>query len=987
MVVEQSISGHGFEVGDMVWAKMKSQLWWPGHVYSEDFATPLVRRSKREGMLLVAFFGSSSFGWFDCSELVSFDCNYVEMCRQTSSRAFVRAVEEAVVEVNRRIGLGMSCMCRNKQSFRVIDVQGFVAVDVAGYDSGAVYPVDAIRKARDGFQPKLAYDFLRKLALEPTDSEHVDDINFVKNKATVVAYRKAVFKDFDEHYDQASIQEPARQETSSKAPLNGMAVLADGLGKHKKDEYLFKPRDDSKEIIKEKEEVISGPGPGPEEVKIPNSPLGELGSGKIITLENIKKQKKEGISEGTQRSDVNHETDLSRVLGDLHSLAVDPCNTVNRGSRNKVKKAFLRFRSLVFQKGKNFSLPLADGEPNATKSSEDNVEPSSGLKRGPSDCQQDVNDSKKKKVGDIRKLTDEKKLTTRDVKQPVAMTLKKPGPEPTVLVLKFPQGGSLPSFNELKARFARYGPMDHSATQILRNSLSCQVAFRHKAHAKAAYGFVVESTSLFGNTDVKCSLKGVGDVDAAEPELLVKVPKNHHQPAPSLVPATSGGEEAAGKGGREVFADSLGKVMNTARPTNDAKKDDCLFKPEAPQRSDGNYETDLLRVLDDLHSLAVDPFNTVNTGSRIKGRKAFLRFRSLVFQKGQNFSLPLAGGEPNASKSSEDSVQVPPVKPPSGLKRGAPNHQQEMAAAKKKKVGDIKSLTKEKKVTKMIDGPLSRVVNQPVSTTLKKPVPELIKKTEQQLAPGPTMLTIKFPQGGSLPSYNELKAKFACYGPMDHSGTHIFWNTLSCQVVFRHKAHAHAAYRFVVESTSLFGNTGVKCTLKEVATVSSAKPEPPVVVSSGVGVGVQPKSILKKSGGEEAAANGGKGRVKFMLGGEESQISRATSISSHLTKNVSSNNNEKAVHPVVVTSPTGSSTPPPPPMRYGTTLLSPPSLPPIPPCSMQRTPLQVLNRPPSDRFTTPNIDIKEQMLSLLMRCNDIVTNVSSILGYSPYHPL
>ncbi|KAJ0561226.1 putative non-specific serine/threonine protein kinase [Helianthus annuus] len=223
MVVEQSISGHGFEVGDMVWAKMKSQPWWPGHVYSEDFATPLVRRSKREGegMLLVAFFGSSSFGWFDCSELVSFDCNYAEMCRQTSSRAFVRAVEEAVVEVNRRIGLGMSCVCRNKQSFRAIDVQGFVVVDVAGYDSGAVYSVDAIRKARDGFQPKLAYDFLRQLALEPTDSEHADDINFVKNKATVVAYRKAVFKDFDEHYDQASIQEPGRQETSSK----GMYIL------------------------------------------------------------------------------------------------------------------------------------------------------------------------------------------------------------------------------------------------------------------------------------------------------------------------------------------------------------------------------------------------------------------------------------------------------------------------------------------------------------------------------------------------------------------------------------------------------------------------------------------------------------------------------------------------------------------------------------------------------------------------------------------
>ena len=33
------------------------------------------------------------------------------------------------------------------------------------------------------------------------------------------------------------------------------------------------------------------------------------------------------------------------------------------------------------------------------------------------------------------------------------------------------------------------------------------------------------------------------------------------------------------------------------------------------------------------------------------------------------------------------------------------------------------------------------------------------------------------------------------------------------------------------------------------------------------------------------------------------------------------------------------------------------------------------------------VDISQQFLSLLTRCNDVVTNVTGLLGYVPYHPL
>lgn len=139
---------HVFQVGDLVWAKMKSHPpWWPGHVYPEDSATPMLRRSKREeALLLVALFGAStSFAWFHSSDLVPFDSNYAQMSAQTNSKAFLKALEDSVAEANRRVA----------------------------------------------FQPELVCEFIRRLALEAASGE---DIQFIKNKATVLAYRKAVFE-------------------------------------------------------------------------------------------------------------------------------------------------------------------------------------------------------------------------------------------------------------------------------------------------------------------------------------------------------------------------------------------------------------------------------------------------------------------------------------------------------------------------------------------------------------------------------------------------------------------------------------------------------------------------------------------------------------------------------------------------------------------------------------------------------------------------
>ncbi|KAJ6397514.1 hypothetical protein OIU77_018514 [Salix suchowensis] len=117
-----------------------------------------------KGHVLVAFFGDSSYGWFDPAELIPFDANFEEKSQQTNSRTFIRAVEEATDEASRRSALSVACKCRNNYNIKPANEAGYFAVDVPDYEPGGVYSVNQIIKARDGFKPGEALAFVKQLA-------------------------------------------------------------------------------------------------------------------------------------------------------------------------------------------------------------------------------------------------------------------------------------------------------------------------------------------------------------------------------------------------------------------------------------------------------------------------------------------------------------------------------------------------------------------------------------------------------------------------------------------------------------------------------------------------------------------------------------------------------------------------------------------------------------------------------------------------------
>ncbi|KAG4912182.1 hypothetical protein AAZX31_19G061700 [Glycine max] len=135
-----------FSVGDFVWGKIKSHPWWPGRIYDPSDASDLALKLRQKNRLLVAYFGDGTFAWCHPSQLKPFEDNFKDMVKQSSSRAFVNAVHEAVSEVGRLLNLKMSSSCAaDKTSSEFVRP---LAAN-SGVKEGILIPENGIEKLSD----------------------------------------------------------------------------------------------------------------------------------------------------------------------------------------------------------------------------------------------------------------------------------------------------------------------------------------------------------------------------------------------------------------------------------------------------------------------------------------------------------------------------------------------------------------------------------------------------------------------------------------------------------------------------------------------------------------------------------------------------------------------------------------------------------------------------------------------------------------------
>ncbi|KAK6276844.1 hypothetical protein POUND7_017167 [Theobroma cacao] len=984
---------YGFEVGDMVWGKVKSHPWWPGHIFNEAFASPSVRRTRREGHVLVAFFGDSSYGWFDPAELIPFDRHFMEKSQQTNSRTFVKAVEEAMDEASRRHGLGLACKCRNPYNFRPTNVQGYFAVDVPDYEPNGVYSVNQIRTARNNFKPSEILSFVKQLASAPGACDQ-QSIEFFKNKATVFSFRKAVFEEFDETYAQAFGVQPARPSNASvdksnqpvkqppRAPLSGPLVIAEALGGGKSSKKPMKVKDHSKKdryLFKRRNETS--------DLQVPQIGQGQASSLIQLTFRegsptflagDYVLQKRAPMSQIPlkQEQTVFMSRDGANSSGDFSGNEVV---TVNQTSAN---------------------CAAVDGKLSLNK-----IDGALASFQREGDAMYDL---KPEEGGKLSRLSEGAQ------KPDLGFTAKLEG------------GQGLDQFQD------GYTGGHPVLVDVKRSGAMSSEGGVKKVKKRPSVDIGSDNSAL-GEKKKKKKKKEAG------PET-----NSDHPQKPFVL----------GKGGAKAAQISLGPREESQ--VNHQKKDvgpaNSSFNSVGASTTIGlgNSGLELAQLLSDLHSLALDPFHAVERNSPTIIRQFFLRFRALVYQKSLVLSPPsemepaevrgtkpppFVGASDNLpNENVRDSTPSKPVRPlvrpddptKAGRKRHPSDRQEEIAAKRLKKISQLKSLAAEKKANlRTMEAPKVEGKEQPTAgppaRSLKKP--DSARKMEPPLrAVEPTMLVMKFPPQVSLPSVAELKARFGRFGSLDQSAIRVFWKSSTCRVVFRHKLDAQAAYRYANGNNSLFGNVNVRYHVRSVEAPAVEVPDfdkargddtasetmrvkDSAVERSAPILPHQPlpqstvllKSCLKKPAADEAGqgsgGNGGRGtaRVKFMLGGEETSrgeqlmvgnrnnfnnnASFADGGATSIAMEFNSKNFQKVVPP--------SSSPSPihPIPQYGK----------APANNLHHTEVAPRNSHNLNTQTIPpgtaSIDISQQMLSLLTRCNDVVTNVTGLLGYVPYHPL
>ncbi|XP_074560111.1 PWWP domain-containing protein 1-like [Curcuma longa] len=467
-----------------------------------------------------------------------------------------------------------------------------------------------------------------------------------------------------------------------------------------------------------------------------------------------------------------------------------------------------------------------------------------------------------------------------------------------------------------------------------------------------------------------------------------------------------------------------------------------------PQVDLSSRNLQLPDLVGDLRELALDPYYGFERDVPAAVLHAFLKFRSLVYKK--SFVLP-SPAEAEAAKvqaakpprlpleAIAESSEIAPAKPAkvgreppvatkppkpgfsppiAGRKRTTSDRLEEMNVKKQKKMDMVKVLVGEKKAVISRKGPVgqneagtsSTVIAASLSSTSAptasaKPcnakAAEPIKNRELRVS-SPTALVLKFPPQTTLPSIASLKARFARFGPLELSSFRVYWQSYTCKVVYKFKSDAEAALKYAREN-KMFGQLKVSFHLRDADTqapepfadagwqtqesrpAEGAQFGPGNSASSGITASrplINPnqkpswqlKSILKKPGEDAAPSSGREAvRVKFML------------------DNVDGKPEPPPSHPpeLVISKTTEPPTIPPPPLLSRPLLrtMDAASFPPPPLAPLQQLATNRVVHGRAEGRPIANKDLAKQMVSLMVRCSQIVNSVKSLPGYAPYRPL
>ncbi|KAL2244139.1 UNVERIFIED_CONTAM: hypothetical protein Sindi_0531900 [Sesamum indicum] len=431
--------GRDFDFGELIWGKIDPHPWWPGQIYDEALSTLSACLTKEKGRVLVAFFGDNTYGWLEPKNVIPFEPHFDDKSKQSGDHLFLAAVEEALFEVKKRSALGLTCKCHNPSNFRPTEVQGFLEVDVAGYGGRTKYSVEQIKKARNGFKPQEMFSFLQKLALNPTiDPPNI--FTLTRNVARLLAYRKSVFEEPDEIYVQefeaqaADCEHHVDVSYSKKKPHQAPLHFEELEGSPQ----YSRSSDPLKIDDSAKQAKVKVP-----EVRIQNNTL----------IKNVShKRSLQDTSMPPLR--IFDTDDLSRSNKKRSRPDVQEETITNKQKKGKTIDSMVARKKVV---GNQYSDPRGDQISTKTAT-----------------------------------MANHEERSTEQIESLIEDT------EQTVMIIKFYRYAKMPSVQNIKEKFADFGPFDESAVRTFRKSSTCRIVFTCKSKAQSAYHHGLRTRNLFG---------------------------------------------------------------------------------------------------------------------------------------------------------------------------------------------------------------------------------------------------------------------------------------------------------------------------------------------------------------------------------------------------------------------------------------------------------------------------------------------------------
>ncbi|CBI34908.3 unnamed protein product, partial [Vitis vinifera] len=508
-----------YSVGDFVWGKIKSHPWWPGQIYDPKDASKHATKYSQRDRLLVAYFGDGTFAWCYPSQLKPFEENFIEMSKQSNSRSFLKAVEEALAEIGRHVELEMTCSCTPKEIR--IGLSRPLTVN-AGVKEGAVMPEGGIRKFSVAhFEPAEFLSGLKCIG-------QVVSVTSMLEFSVLKSQMSAFFRSKGPHHQLAVYHEP-QEIAGLEEKQKSMAEIMRGNGDvEPKNEETDMGKEDINSVklatASEKKRRKKGGNEAESHVDRALSVESDGSEGKRESENSpvSRERKKKGLSvenDGGRLPEESEQTSVSRERKKSKYLCPPYTNVIrmhrNSGSMGDSKTEFLEVSNTPKQ-NRNKVIDLKEIRISLQ-------EVLSGIRSAALNPFYLRENKSVDKISGFLSAFRTRRSRKNETAEPDGPELKQAAAgksdtktkhkdkdkkvESATLLLSFGPGISLPSKDDLIKIFSKFGTLNESETEILYDSFCARVVFSRSSDAEEAFNGS-QKASPFGAEQMKSNLEG-----------------------------------------------------------------------------------------------------------------------------------------------------------------------------------------------------------------------------------------------------------------------------------------------------------------------------------------------------------------------------------------------------------------------------------------------------------------------------------------------